>query len=91
MGEAGVFACLTLRATGRMWFVIGWHGGWDFTETALFGTPNGGVNLAEGVARSVADGPTWLTGGAAGPEGSVLCAIVMLLTVVAALRDRASN
>jgi membrane protease YdiL (CAAX protease family) len=82
----GVFACLTLRATGSLWFVIGWHGGWDFTETALFGTPNGGVNLAEGVARSVADGPAWLTGGAAGPEGSVLCAIVMLLTVVAALR-----
>ena len=66
----GIFACLTLRRTGNLWFAIGWHAGWDLTETAIFGTPNGGVNLAPGLAHSVATGPVWLTGGSAGPEGA---------------------
>lgn len=66
----GIFACVTLRATGSLWFVVGWHGSWDFTETAIFGTPHGGVNLAEGIGRSIATGPDWLTGGTAGPEAA---------------------
>ena len=83
----GIFACLTLRRTGNLWFAIGWHAGWDFTETAIFGTPNGGVNLAPGLAHSVATGPVWLTGGSAGPEGSIVCFVIYLVLVIILLRQ----
>ena len=82
-----VFACLTLRRTGNLWFAIGWHSGWDFTETAIFGSPNGGVNLAPGLAHSMATGPVWLTGGSAGPEGSVAFFVLYLVLVIILLRQ----
>ena len=82
-----IFACLTLRATGNVWFAIGWHAGWDFTKTAIFGTPDGGVNLASGLAHSVAAGPLWLTGGSAGPDSSVAVVVVYLVLVIVLFRQ----
>jgi membrane protease YdiL (CAAX protease family) len=83
-----IFACLTLRYTGSLWFAIGYHASWDFTETAIFGTPNGGVNLPQALAHATAIGPAWLTGGAAGPEASIPCFIQDVLLLVVAMRLR---
>ena len=93
--EAALFALVaayTLRVTGSLWLIIGLHFGWDYAETFLFGVPDSGLVLPGGLMHPLIHGPDWLTGGSAGPEGSVLCTIpVLLMALLAwALRRRAS-
>lgn len=71
-----VFA-LTLKRTGNLWLVVGWHAAFDFGETFLFSVPNSG-NVFEGhLSNATLHGPIWLTGGTVGPEGSVFSFLTM--------------
>lgn len=71
-----VFA-LTLKRTGNLWLVVGWHAAFDFGETFLFSVPNSG-NVFEGhLSNATLQGPVWLTGGTVGPEGSVFSFLTM--------------
>ena len=71
-----VFA-LALQRTGNLWLVVGWHAAFDFGETFLFSVPNSG-NVFEGhLSNAALHGPTWLTGGTVGPEGSVFSFVTM--------------
>ncbi len=78
----GLFFCFTLWRTGTLWFAIGFHAAWDWSQSFFYGTPDSGV-LAHGhLLHSSFAGPDWLTGGTAGPEGSVLAAPLILLLFV---------
>lgn len=80
----GFFFCLTIRRTGSIWFAVGFHAAWDWGETFLWGVPDSGTtSLGHLFAPSLVNGPTWLTGGTVGPEGSVLC--FLLIAVLWAL------
>ena len=71
-----IFA-LSLKRTGNLWLVVGWHAAFDFGETFLFSVPNSG-NVFEGhLSSATLHGPVWLTGGTVGPEGSVFSFITM--------------
>ena len=75
-GAAGVFVtgmfwCLTLRRTGNLWFAVGMHASFDFGETFVFSVPNSGAVFEGHLSNAVLHGPSWLTGGSVGPEGSV--------------------
>jgi uncharacterized protein len=73
----GLIFAFTLRRTGNLWFLVGWHAAFDFGETFLFSVPNSG-NVFEGhLSNATLHGPTWLTGGTVGPEGSVFSFITM--------------
>lgn len=69
---AGLILCLGLYRTGSLWWPIGFHGGWDFSENFLFGTHDSGQACAGALLDSLPLGPVWLSGGLAGPEGSLL-------------------
>ena len=78
----GIIFALTLRRTGNLWFLVGWHAAFDFGETFLFSVPNSG-NVFEGhLSNAVLHGPAWLTGGSVGPEGSVFSFITMALAAL---------
>ena len=84
-GLAGVFAiglffCLTLRRTGSLWFAIGFHAAWDWSETFLYSVPDSGWLAPGHLLSSRLHGPTWLTGGSAGPEASVFCFAIIAVT-----------
>ena len=75
----GLLFCLTIRRTGTLWFALGFHAAWDWAETFFYGTPDSGlVGIGRFLNTSV-QGPSWLTGGTAGPEGSILVFAVILL------------
>lgn len=80
-----LFACAALRCTGSLWFIIGFHAAWDFTQSALFGVRDSGWNFSGALASSVGTGPAWLTGGTAGPEASVPCFFLDLALLLTAL------
>ena len=73
----GLFFCFTIRRTGTLWFAVGFHAFWDWAETFFFGTPDSGL-IGEGhFLVTSSHGPSWLTGGTAGPEGSVLSLLAL--------------
>jgi membrane protease YdiL (CAAX protease family) len=75
----GLFFCFTIRRTGNLWFAVGFHAFWDWAQTFFYGTPDSGM-LGEGhFLVSSFRGPSWLTGGSAGPEGSILVFLIILL------------
>ena len=74
-----LFWCLTLRRTGSLWFSLGMHTAWNWGETFLYSVPNSGWRPAGHLLRSSLRGSAWLTGGAVGPEGSVLLYLLVAL------------
>jgi uncharacterized protein len=78
-GSFGVLAAFCLQRTGNIWFPIGMHATWDWSETFFYSVPDSGF-LAKGhLFNSTFHGPTWLTGGKVGPEGSVFAFLVLLI------------
>jgi uncharacterized protein len=79
----GFFFCLTLRRTGNLWFAVGFHAAWDWGETFFYSVPDSGMVAPGHLLRSSLHGSPWLTGGTVGPEGSVLCFVVIAMTWIA--------
>jgi membrane protease YdiL (CAAX protease family) len=74
---SGLFWCLTLRRTGSLWFAAGMHASFDFAETFLYSVPDSGMIFPGHLSNATLHGPTWLTGGTAGPEASVFDFLVL--------------
>lgn len=79
----GFFFCLTLRRTGNLWFAIGFHAAWDWGESYFYSVPNSGWRPPGHLLHSSLQGPAWLSGGSAGPEGSVFLFVLLALLWVA--------
>jgi uncharacterized protein len=75
----GLIFCLTIRRTGTLWFAVGFHAAWDWAETFFYGTPDSGLLGLGRFLNTSVQGPDWLTGGSAGPEGSVIALVVLPL------------
>ena len=75
----GLLACLLLHRTGNLWMPIGLHMAWDWGETFFYGVANSGKTYPGQLMNSGPSGPVWLSGGSVGPEGSVLCTLLMVL------------
>jgi uncharacterized protein len=73
----GLIFAFALRRTGNLWLVVGWHASFDFGETFLYSVPNSGIVFQGHLSNASLHGPNWLTGGSAGPEGSVFSFLSM--------------
>jgi uncharacterized protein len=82
-GLIGLFFCLTLRRTGSLWFAVGFHAAWDWGETFFYSVPDSGMVAPGHLLSSSLHGNGWLTGGSVGPEGSLLCFVVIGVLSVA--------
>jgi uncharacterized protein len=75
----GFVFCLSVRFTGSAMWAIGFHAAWDWAETFFYGTPDSGLQGQGHLLTSFPAGnPLW-SGGADGPEGSLLVLGVILL------------
>ena len=78
----GLFFCLTVRRTGNLWFAVGAHAAHDFAQAYLYSVPNSGTLIHDRLFSATLSGPAWLSGGAAGPEGSILELGVLIVVMV---------
>lgn len=78
-GAFGLLACLLLRRTGNLWMAIGLHMAFDWGETYFYGVANSGHKLPGHLLNSTSSGPAWLSGGTVGPEGSLLCTLLIVV------------
>ena len=74
--EAGVLLGAAYAATRNLWLPIGLHIGWNFTEGGVFGAAVSGGGAGHGIFNMPLTGPELLTGGAFGPEASVVALVV---------------
>jgi len=68
--EAGLLLGLAYVVTRSLWFPIGLHLAWNFTQGGIFGPASG--QEPHGLVRLAFAGPDWLSGGASGAEASIL-------------------
>ena len=87
---AGVVFVLALWRTGSLWWGIGFHTAWDWSQSFLFGVPDSGLIMQGRLFSTHALGNPLLSGGTAGPEGSVLCSPILLLVIVVLCFTRSS-
>ncbi len=57
---------------------MGFHTAWDWGQTYFYGVPDSGIVVPGHLLNSKFTGPAWLTGGTVGPEGSVLCVVLII-------------
>lgn len=68
--------------TGKLHFAIGLHAAWNIFQNNVFGFPNSGKNtLASFYYYEDAGFPLW-TGGEFGPEGGLVCTIIVSLALL---------
>ena len=84
---AGLMFCSLYALTGRLWVPIGLHTAWNLAQGYLFGAVVSGNDLGGTIAVSTArpGAHPWLTGGAFGPEGSLLALLLVGGVTAAAL------
>jgi membrane protease YdiL (CAAX protease family) len=77
--EIALVFCLALWRTGNLWFAVGMHAAWDWAETYFFGVADSGLLGVGRLLNTSFHGSKWITGGSAGPEGSVVALLVILI------------
>jgi membrane protease YdiL (CAAX protease family) len=77
----GAFFTLGLWRTGSLWWGIGFHTAWDWSQSFLYGTADSGILIANRLMQAQPVGAVILSGGSAGPEGSILILPVMTLAL----------
>jgi membrane protease YdiL (CAAX protease family) len=83
LGFIGVFIAGLLLSwlrwlSGSLWLGIGFHTTWDWAQSYLYGTPDSGMIVQGHLLISHAVGNVQMSGGSAGPEGSLLMQPVLV-------------
>jgi len=80
-GAVGLVFCLSLWYTGSLWWAIGFHAAWDWGQSYFYGTSDSGMVARGHLLSEHPAGPLLWSGGATGPEGSLL--VLPLLAIMA--------
>jgi membrane protease YdiL (CAAX protease family) len=87
----GLMYGLAFLRTGRIWMPVGLHFAWNFVQGTIFGfVVSGETSYSGAFLHPTLSGARWLTGGAYGPEGSVvslLARVAIIAMVVLATRN----
>ncbi len=73
---------VSIWRTGSLWWIIGFHAAWDWSQSFLYGVGDSGVFFEHRLFSSLTSGSPLLSGGATGPEGSVFVLPVLVLGVL---------
>ncbi|MEO3789096.1 CPBP family intramembrane glutamic endopeptidase [Nonomuraea sp. B10E15] len=86
----GAMTAAAYIATRSLWLPIGLHFAWNFTHAGVFGVMISGSDMPpHGLLNVTLSGPSALTGGAFGPEASLLALLVCLAPTIVLLRRAA--
>jgi hypothetical protein len=76
--SGGILAGLLLSMTKRLWFPIFFHAGWNWAQASL-GVAVSGIEELPNFIESRLEGPELITGGAFGPENSIITVVLVLV------------
>ena len=70
-----------------LWVPIAFHFAWNFTQNGIFGAITSGHEKTSSLLKTQISGPTMLTGGPFGPEGSIQAVLLCLIAALIVLRQ----
>jgi membrane protease YdiL (CAAX protease family) len=76
---SGVTIALLFLKSGSLWVPIGFHITWNMFMGVVYGMPVSGVTEMPSIIKTELSGSSIITGGAFGPESSVLVSVIMIL------------
>jgi membrane protease YdiL (CAAX protease family) len=79
-GLGSLVFCLSLWRTGSLWWAIGFHAAWDWTQSFLYGVADSGLMVEHHLVATHPLGTPLMSGGTTGPEGSIF--ILPMLAVI---------
>lgn len=85
---AGVLLAAAYLKTRGLWLPIGLHWAWNFSMGPILSLPVSGFKFGTTLLRTEVSGAEWLSGGAYGPEGSVVLTLFCTAAVAAVWRTR---
>ena len=74
--EAGLLLGLAYKWSGTLWLPIGIHWAWNYVQGNVFGFSVSGMPVDNSMFRTATSGPDIITGGAFGPEASILSVVL---------------
>jgi len=98
-GIISLIFCFSVWLTGSLWWAVGIHAAWDWTQSYFFGVADSGLHMRGYLLATHPTGNVWLSGGTTGPEASVFVLAILLLITLGlymvwgrkpALRDKGS-
>jgi membrane protease YdiL (CAAX protease family) len=77
---AALVFCFSLWRTGSLWWAMGFHTAWDWGQSFLYGVADSGTMVQHHLLATHPVGKPILSGGATGPEGSIVIVAILALT-----------
>jgi hypothetical protein len=78
----GIVFCISLWYLKTLWWAIGFHASWDWAESFFWGTADSGRVMNGHLFSVHPQGNVLWSGGATGPEGSLLVIPVLLIVAL---------
>lgn len=86
--EAGLLLAAAYKWSGTLWVPIGIHWAWNYTQGNIFGLAVSGMDAGDTVLVTTVNGPDIITGGAFGPEASIVAVLLGILYTLVFLGNR---
>ena len=86
--EAGLLLGAAYKWSGNLWLPIGIHWAWNYTQGNIFGLEVSGNHIGGHILTTSVDGPEIITGGAFGPEASIIAVIFGVIYTAIFLGNR---
>ena len=86
--EAGLLLGAAYKWSGSLWVPIGIHWAWNYTQGNIFGFAVSGTDAGSTILTTTVDGPEIVTGGAFGPEASIIAVLFGILYTIVFLYNR---
>jgi hypothetical protein len=86
--EAGLLLGAAYKWSGSLWLPIGIHWAWNYTQGNIFGLAVSGTMAGNTMLVTTVDGPDIITGGAFGPEASIISVILGTLITIIFINNR---
>jgi membrane protease YdiL (CAAX protease family) len=87
---AGVWLAAAYLRTRSLWFPLGLHWSWNWTQASLLGLPVSGIDriAPAPLLHAMNAGPDWLTGGEYGIEGGAACTVALIISTIVVWRTK---
>jgi len=83
----GVFAALYSLNDQGLWGIFAQHSIWNWFMGNILGLPVSGMILGNAsIIKTKLSGPTWITGGAFGPEGGIIVTFILTVSILILIR-----
>lgn len=82
----GILLAFFVMRNNDIWAACGWHSAWNWAMASIYGLEVSGSHKIGSILNLSSSGPTYLSGGAFGPEASIITSVVLLTGIIIVIK-----